>query len=243
MRVWTSRLVFLTAALLIAACPLPDPQPQDETIPGFTPCRATHMGDAQYSICPSDAGFPYDQWVAGVIVGTSASSGLPATLSFQTEDGAVWSLSATMNYGFAIRRAEWSAELEADAPPVELRVATPCDESGHWFAIRSATSGELIAAGGIAGNASVDDWTIDGSLQPDRCLEPVDVCPCSEQCTVSPIRYSRGSLSVELHPSERAMIEQDFEVFSFESWSAVGESTCADGRTEGRRWLVLGYGE
>ncbi|MCO4772528.1 MAG: hypothetical protein KDA24_21020 [Deltaproteobacteria bacterium] len=237
------RGLLLVATLGIAACPLPDPEPLAEDIPGFDPCRATHLEEDTYSLCPLDAAFPYDAWISGVIVGVPAFSEPAATLSFQTDDGPVWSLSALSDYGFALQRAAWSAELEADAPPIELRVGAPCDDTEHWFAVRSATTGELLAAAGSAATVTIDDWTVDSSMPGDKCPEPIDDCPCSEQCTVRPLRFARGDSEVDLYPSERALMRGNFEALTFESWTAVGESTCPDGQTEGHRWLLLGYTE
>ena len=235
------RSMLVVAGLLAAGCRLPDPEPLGDTIPGFEPCRAGHLEDVPYDICPQDAQFPYGEWVAGVVEGAPAVFGAPASVVLHA-NGADWNLDAVAHYSVSFAGDDWSDATLADAPAIELRVSAPCGSPDHWFAVRSADSGFLLAAGRVAATATVDDWTIDATSSGDTCPEPVADCPCSAECTVDPIRFSWASGAIDLYPSERTFAAETHHAMAFERWTAMGESTCGDGRTEGRRWLLLGEG-
>ncbi len=234
-----SRWPICLCLVVLTGCPWPDPEPLDEALPGFAPCRSSHLEDVLYDVCPEDAGFPYGEWVAGVVEGNPAVYSEPSQVVLHA-DGADWTLSAIGHYSVAFAGDSWSDDVLADAPPIELTVSAPCGSPDHWFAVRSASSGFLIVAAGNAATATVDDWTVDATVEGDTCPDPVDDCPCSEQCTVDPIRFSSTATDVDLYPSEQSEVPGAHQLMTFERWTAEGESTCEDGRTEGQRWLIVG---
>jgi hypothetical protein len=237
------RVVVLLWLGLLSGCFLPDPDPTEETIPGFDPCTASHLERAAgYSVCPEDADFPYGEWIAGIVVGAPAYGGDPLPVTLQTQQSDDWSLAVSIEAGFSLQQARWWSEVEAEAPSVELRVEAPCGDSESWFAGRSASTGDLIAAVGTAARVDIDGWSIDAGVPAVECPEPISDCPCSDECTVGPVRYTAGSLSLDLYPSQRGFVTPDAEALTFSNWTTDEPSSCEDGAVEGRRWLVLGYG-
>ena len=235
-------LVCAGATVVFAGCPKPDSNVLGDTMPGFEPCRASHLDEVLYDICPDDPQFPYDEWVSGVVEGEPGESGESEPVILLANSGDSWTLEAVADSGVADEGDVWFDRNAEDAPEVEVRVSAPCGDPTHWFAVRSATTGIVLAAGGVAAEASWDDWSIDATVVDTRCGEPVTSCPCSERCIVNAIRFSRPSGALDLFPTERSLIDDAYRAMTFERWTAEGASTCEDGRDSGQRWLILGSG-